>query len=57
MSTPPGLSFELTSSLEYGGHLYHVVFSQNYRKVEVIDASDLSVVQSFALMENANPIA
>ena len=57
MSTPPGLSFELTSSLEYRGHLYHVVFSQNYREVEVIDASDLSVVQSFALMENANPIA
>ncbi|KAL4814738.1 hypothetical protein BDW67DRAFT_176907 [Aspergillus spinulosporus] len=41
---------------EFRGHLYHVVFSENHRKVKVIDASDLSVVDSFVLMENANPI-
>ncbi|BDD61459.1 hypothetical protein MAP00_006503 [Monascus purpureus] len=41
---------------EFQGHLYHIFFSENYRKVEVIDASDLSKVDSFVLMENANPI-
>jgi len=45
------------STLEYRGHLYHVVFSQNYREVEVLDASDLGVVKCFVLMENANPLA
>jgi len=44
-------------SLEYRGHLYHVVFSQNYREAKVIDASDLSIVGFFTLTENANPIA
>jgi len=33
------------------------MFSENYRKVEVIDASDLSIVDAFTLMENANPMA
>ena len=47
----------LTSSLEYRGHLYHVLFSNNYRDVQVIDASDLRPVNSFTLMEDANPIA
>ncbi|PYI09961.1 hypothetical protein BO78DRAFT_435397 [Aspergillus sclerotiicarbonarius CBS 121057] len=42
---------------EYRDRLYHVVFSQNYRQVEIIDASDLSIVTSFALMENATPVA
>ncbi|KAL4936667.1 hypothetical protein BDV06DRAFT_216484 [Aspergillus oleicola] len=42
---------------EYKGKLYHVVFSENYREVDVIDTSDLSVVKSFVLMEHANPIA
>ncbi|KAL4961801.1 uncharacterized protein BDV14DRAFT_192003 [Aspergillus stella-maris] len=42
---------------EYKGKLYHVVFSENYREVDVIDASDLSVIKSFVLMEHANPIA
>jgi len=45
------------SSLEYRGHLYHVLFSQDYREVGVIDASDLSIVASFALMESADPLA
>jgi hypothetical protein len=37
---------------EYQRHLYHVLFTENYRQVEVIDASDLSTVDSFALTEN-----
>ena len=37
--------------LEYQGHLYHVLFSENYRNVEVIDASDLSTFDYFALLE------
>ncbi|KAL4959332.1 uncharacterized protein BDV14DRAFT_184920 [Aspergillus stella-maris] len=37
---------------EFQGHLYHVVFSENYRRVRVIDA-DLSEVECFVLMENA----
>ncbi|KAL3433467.1 hypothetical protein BDV09DRAFT_196699 [Aspergillus tetrazonus] len=41
---------------EFRGNLYHVVFSENFRKVKVIDASDLSEVDSVVLMENANPI-
>ncbi|KAL3454962.1 hypothetical protein BJX64DRAFT_273180 [Aspergillus heterothallicus] len=42
---------------EYKGKLYHVVFSENYQEVDVIDTSDLSVVKSFVLMVHANPIA
>ncbi|KAL4782898.1 hypothetical protein BJX76DRAFT_349047 [Aspergillus varians] len=42
---------------EYKGRLYHVVFSENYREVDVIDTSDLSIVKSFVLMEHANLIA
>jgi len=30
---------------------------QDYREVAVVDASDLSIVDSFALTENDNPIA
>lgn len=52
----PSLTYSLTNISEFRGHLYHVVFSENYRKVKVIDASDLSEVDSFVLMENANPI-
>ncbi|KAL3468252.1 hypothetical protein BJX64DRAFT_247158 [Aspergillus heterothallicus] len=37
---------------EFQSHLYHVVFSENYRKVRVIDA-DLSEVECFVLMDNA----
>ena len=39
------------SLLEYQGHLYHVLFSENYRNVEVIDASDLSTFDHFTLLE------
>ena len=42
---------ELTPLLEYQGHLYHVLFSENYRNVEVIDASDLSTFDHFVLLE------
>ena len=35
----------------YHGHLYHVLFSENYRNVEVIDASDLSTFDHFVLLE------
>ncbi|KAL1964520.1 hypothetical protein VTN77DRAFT_6817 [Rasamsonia byssochlamydoides] len=42
---------------EYQGHLYHVVFTENYREVQVIDASDLKTVNSFTLSENPNPMA
>ena len=42
---------ELTPLLEYQGHLYHVLFSENYRNVEVIDASDLSTFDQFVLLE------
>ncbi|KAF7586255.1 hypothetical protein BBP40_009192 [Aspergillus hancockii] len=38
----------------FKGRLYHVAFSENYRKVGVIDASDLSEVDSFVLMEKTN---
>lgn len=41
---------------EFRGYLYHVVFSENYRKVNVIDASDLSEVASFVLIETATPV-
>ncbi|KAI9040193.1 uncharacterized protein KD926_008517 [Aspergillus affinis] len=37
---------------EFKDRLYHVVFSEGYRKVTVIDASDLCEVNSFVLMEN-----
>jgi len=40
----------------YRGHLYHVLFPE-YRGVGVIDASDLSIVASFALMGNADLLA
>jgi hypothetical protein len=45
------------SSLEYRGHLYHVLFTENYRDVQVLEASDLKAVDSFALTENDNPIS
>ena len=32
------------------------MFSENYREVEVIDASDLSIVDAFTLTENAGMI-
>ncbi|KAI9045925.1 uncharacterized protein KD926_005868 [Aspergillus affinis] len=39
---------------EFRDHLYHVVFSEEYQKVTVIDASDLCEVNTFVLMENTN---
>ncbi|EIT74185.1 hypothetical protein F9C07_1849091 [Aspergillus flavus] len=39
---------------EYKKKLYHVVFTDNYRHVDVIDGSDLSVVQSFVLLEQSS---
>ncbi|KAK1147474.1 hypothetical protein N8T08_001556 [Aspergillus melleus] len=42
------------SLAEFKDHLYHVVFSEQYRKVTVIDASDLCEVDTFVLMENTN---
>ncbi|PYI26287.1 hypothetical protein BP00DRAFT_430457 [Aspergillus indologenus CBS 114.80] len=38
----------------YRGHLYHVVFSEDCRNVQVLDASDLSEVVAFVLVENAS---
>ncbi|KAL4781842.1 hypothetical protein BJX76DRAFT_359516 [Aspergillus varians] len=43
------------SHAEFQGHLYHVVFSENYRAVRVINA-DLSEVECFVLLENASPV-
>ncbi|GAB1193886.1 hypothetical protein APSETT444_003121 [Aspergillus pseudonomiae] len=40
---------------ELQGHLYHVVFSENYRKVRVMDAG-LNEVVCFVLMENSSPV-
>ncbi|KAL2832480.1 hypothetical protein BDW59DRAFT_169350 [Aspergillus cavernicola] len=40
---------------EFQDHLYHVVFSENYRTVRVINA-DLSEVNCFVLMENGTPV-
>ncbi|OJJ94765.1 hypothetical protein ASPACDRAFT_64920 [Aspergillus aculeatus ATCC 16872] len=37
---------------EYRGHLYHVVFSGDFRIVRIIDASDLSEVITLVLVEN-----
>ncbi|RAH71854.1 uncharacterized protein BO66DRAFT_436731 [Aspergillus aculeatinus CBS 121060] len=37
----------------YRGHLYHVVFSEDFRSVRVVDASDLSEVITLVLAENA----
>ncbi|KAL4744277.1 hypothetical protein BDW72DRAFT_212891 [Aspergillus terricola var. indicus] len=48
--------FPQKSRPEFRGYLYHVVFSENYGKVKVTDGSDLSEVDSFVLMQNANPI-
>ena len=45
------IKLEITPLLEYQGHLYHVLFSENYRNVEVIDASDLSTPDYFVLLE------
>jgi len=42
---------------EYRGHLYHVVLSNNYRDVSVVDASDLRTITSLTLSENSNPLA
>ncbi|KAB8228966.1 uncharacterized protein BDW43DRAFT_322502 [Aspergillus alliaceus] len=41
---------------EYKGKLYHVVFSENYREVDIFDTSDLSVIKSFVLTEHTTPI-
>ncbi|RAH63999.1 uncharacterized protein BO66DRAFT_406762 [Aspergillus aculeatinus CBS 121060] len=38
----------------YRGHLYHVVFSEDCRNVQVLDASDLSEVVAFVLVEKAD---
>ncbi|RAH40266.1 uncharacterized protein BO95DRAFT_457555 [Aspergillus brunneoviolaceus CBS 621.78] len=38
----------------YRGHLYHVVFSEDCRNVQVLDASDLSEVVAFVLVENTS---
>ncbi|KAB8260979.1 hypothetical protein BDV32DRAFT_137656 [Aspergillus pseudonomiae] len=40
---------------EFQGHLYHVVFSENYHKVRVMDAG-LNEVVCFVLMENSSPV-
>ncbi|RAH75635.1 uncharacterized protein BO66DRAFT_445672 [Aspergillus aculeatinus CBS 121060] len=40
------------SYAEYRGHLYHVVFSEDFRIVRIIDASDLSEVTTLVLVEN-----
>ncbi|PYH88957.1 hypothetical protein BO71DRAFT_488349 [Aspergillus ellipticus CBS 707.79] len=37
---------------EYRNNLYHIMFSEEFRRVHVIDASDLSEVDSFVLTEN-----
>ncbi|KAL1961871.1 hypothetical protein VTN77DRAFT_951 [Rasamsonia byssochlamydoides] len=42
---------------EYRDHLYHVVFSNGYRDVSVVDASDLRTITSLTLSENSNPLA
>jgi hypothetical protein len=42
---------------EYQGHLYHVVFSNSFRDVSVIDVSDLQIITSFTLLEKSNPLA
>ncbi|KAE8412341.1 hypothetical protein BDV36DRAFT_300967 [Aspergillus pseudocaelatus] len=39
---------------EYKKKLYHVVFTDNYRQVDVIDGSDLSVAHSFMLLEHSS---
>ncbi|KAF5865905.1 hypothetical protein ETB97_001973 [Aspergillus alliaceus] len=41
---------------EHKGKLYHVVFSENYREVDIFDTSDLSVIKSFVLTEHTTPI-
>ncbi|OJJ96249.1 hypothetical protein ASPACDRAFT_47019 [Aspergillus aculeatus ATCC 16872] len=42
--TPPRKSYPA-----YRGHLYHIVFSEDFRSVRVVDASDLSEVIAFVL--------
>ncbi|PYI23954.1 hypothetical protein BO99DRAFT_418681 [Aspergillus violaceofuscus CBS 115571] len=37
---------------EYRGHLYHVVFTNDFRIVRIIDASDLTEVSPLVLVEN-----
>ncbi|PYH86306.1 hypothetical protein BO82DRAFT_371192 [Aspergillus uvarum CBS 121591] len=37
---------------EYRGHLYHVVFTNDFRIVRIIDASDLTEVITLVLVEN-----
>ncbi|PYI27682.1 hypothetical protein BP00DRAFT_352884 [Aspergillus indologenus CBS 114.80] len=37
---------------EYRGHLYHVVFTNDFRNVRIIDASDLTEVNTLVLVEN-----